>query len=72
MSFEVCSSAATGEVKFSDGVYGCDAAWATPGVASAEHFCGSNYHICTSLQDVQSNGLTDCENTAPNGKAYLT
>ena len=62
------------KVRFTDHIYGCDAAWSSPGVASASAVCGSAAHICTSLEEIQEGGLADgaCTSIAPAGKAYLT
>jgi hypothetical protein len=59
---------------FTDHIYGCDAAWSSPGVASASAVCGSAAHICTSLEEIREGGLADgaCASIAPAGKAYLT
>ena len=69
----VCISASNA-VRFTNHIYGCDAAWSSPGVASASAVCGSAAHICTSLEEIQARGLADggCTSMAPEGKAYLT
>ena len=55
---DVCIGASKA-VWFTDRIVGCDAAWSSPGVASASAVCGSAAHICTSLEEIREGGLAD-------------